>query len=354
MDTVVSTPLSPATLGFVRNAWYVVAFSHEVGTSAVLRRQCCGEDLALFRTQSAEAVALYDRCPHRGVPLSQGHVVSNAVRCAYHGMEFGRDGRCSRIPTQALIPHDMCVRSYPVVERGNFVWVWPGDAAKADPALLPDHYQLGLNRNGWSAEPYFMLEIRANYSMLFENLLDTSHISFLHGMALDSGRMASSEFRTDQEGNAMRLVRTLRNDTPNEYNVKQYGLEMGVPFDRELTSEAQLPNLHVIRNRFTFPTQRDHPEHVRINVMPITPATENLHYHFLTMTTSYPEEHPQSLKAAMESVLTEDKVVLEAIQSLYERHGPNLPEVSVKADSAALRARRMLASMIEKERCPGD
>lgn len=353
MDTLVGTPLCPATQGFAKNAWYVVAFSHEVGGGTVLRRQCCGEDLALFRTQSGNAVALYDRCPHRGVPLSQGHVVGDAVRCAYHGIEFGKDGRCSRIPTQALIPDEMCVRSYPLVERGTFIWVWPGDAAKADAALLPDHHRLGLGREGWSAAPYFMIEIRANYSMLFENLLDTSHISFLHGSAIDSGRMATADFRTEHDGNVTRLIRTLKNDLPNENNAKQYCLEMGVPFDRELTSEAQLPNLHVIRNQFTFPTRPGHPEHVRINVMPITPATAGLHYHFLTMTSSYPEEHPQSLKDAMETVLTQDKVVLEAIQALYDRNGPDLPEVSVKADSAAMRARRMIAKMVDDERRVG-
>jgi len=141
----------------------------------------------------------------------------------------------------------------------------------------------------------------------------------------------------------------LKDDMPNENNYKQYGLEPGVAFDRELTSEAQLPNLHIIRNVFTFPSKPGHPEHVRINVMPITPATSRFHYHFLTMTTSYPEEHPQSLKDAMEFVLTEDKVVLEAIQEIYDRRGPDLPEVSVKADEAAVRARRIIARMVEAE-----
>lgn len=355
MDTVVRTPLCPATQGFVKNSWYVIAFSRDVVAGALTKRQCCDEDIVLFRTGAGagEAVALYDRCPHRGVPLSQGSVVADAVRCAYHGFEFGRDGSCTKIPSQDLIPQQMCVRSYPLVERAGFIWLWPGDQAKADPALLPDHHRLGLDREGWTAQPYFMLTIESNHSMLFENLLDTSHISFLHGRAIDSGRMATASFRTEHDGATMRLIRTLRDDMPNENNAKQYGLELGVPFDRELTSEAQLPNLHVIRNQFTFPSKPGHPEHIRINVMPITPATSRVHYHFLTMTTSYPETHPQSLQDAMQSVLTEDKVVLEAIQGLYDRHGPDLPEVSVKADEAALRARRIIASMVENERRAG-
>jgi phenylpropionate dioxygenase-like ring-hydroxylating dioxygenase large terminal subunit len=352
-DVIVRAPVCPATQGFVKNAWYVIAFSREVGGGSLLRRQCCDDDLVLFRSQSGEAVALYDRCPHRGVPLSQGRVVEGAVQCAYHGLEFGKDGMCTRIPTQPTIPQQMRVHSYPLVERAQFIWIWPGDPAKADPSLLPDHHRLGLEREGWSVQPYFMLEIRSNYSMLFENLLDTSHISFLHGRAIDSGRMATASFRTEHDGNVMRLIRSLKDDMPNENNAKQYSLELGVPFHRELTSEAQLPNLHVIRNEFTFPSRPGHDEHVRINVMPITPATSRLHYHFLTMTSSYKEDHPQSLQDAMESVLSEDKVVLEAIQELYDRRGPDLPEVSVKADEAAMRARRIIAGMVEEERRAG-
>jgi phenylpropionate dioxygenase-like ring-hydroxylating dioxygenase large terminal subunit len=30
------------------------------------------------------------------------------------------------------------VRSYPIVEKHRLLWVWPGDAAAADPALVPD------------------------------------------------------------------------------------------------------------------------------------------------------------------------------------------------------------------------
>ena len=47
----------------------------------------------------------------------------------------------------------------------------------------------------------------------------------------------------------------------------------------------------------------------------------------------------------MRSVLVEDKVVLEAIQNIYDESGPDLPEWSVNADVAGLRARRKLAQL---------
>ena len=349
MDALVRFQICPATQGYVLNSWYVIAFSHEVTSEKPLARRCCDDPIVLYRTSQGQAVALHDRCTHRGVPLSFGKVVGDALECVYHGAQFGASGQCIRIPSQETIPSAACVQSYPLIERGGFIWLWRGDAARADAALLPDHHALGLGREGWSSKPYFVLEIKSNYSMLFENLLDTSHISFLHGTALDSGRMATASFRSESDASSVKLIRTLKGDIANPNNAKQYGLKPGMTFDRELTSAALLPNMHIIRNVFTFPDNPNAPEHIRINVMPITPAGPGLHYHFLTMTASYPEEHPPQLIEAMRTVLNQDKVVLEATQALFDELGPDAPEFSVKADEGALKGRRTLAAMVRAD-----
>ena len=122
--------------------------------------------------------------------------------------------------------------------------------------------------------------------------LDTSHISFLHGTALDGGRMATSTFRIDSDGKSVGIIRELKGDAPTPSSEKQYGLRGIATFDRKLELIAYLPNLHIVRNTFTFPDRPGHPPHVRINVMPITPSRENELYQFLIMTASYPESHP--------------------------------------------------------------
>jgi hypothetical protein len=157
--------------------------------------------------------------------------------------------------------------------------------------------------------------------------------------------MATSTFRIETAGKVVRIVRELTRDTPTPSNMKQYGLGGVATFDRRLESIAYLPNLHIIRNTFTFPERPGHPPHVRINVMPITPSREHELYQFLTMTTSYPETHPPELVDGMRTVLEEDRVVLEAIQSLYRDGGSDLPECSVNADVAGLHARRQLAEL---------
>jgi len=335
---------------FIRNAWYVIAFSHEVTAQKGLSRRCCNDPIVLFRTRDGEAAALFDRCPHRGVPLSQGRPIENSIQCAYHGIRFGKTGDCTLIPSQEAISRQMRVRSYPLVERAGFIWIWPGSpqAAKAD--LLPDHTELGLDRPGWTATPYLMIEIKANYAMLFENLLDTSHISFLHGGAIDTGGAASSTFNAEFSDRTARLVRTMRGIRPNASVAMQYRLQEGVPVDRELSSVALLPNVHQIINKFSFPDDPSQEPHVRINVMPITPATSNSLYQFLTMVSSYEEPNHRAVSDAMRAVLIEDKVALEAVQLLYDEFGFDLPECSVRADVAAIRGRKMLHQMAQQDR----
>ncbi len=61
-------------------------------------------DIAVFRTASGDILAIEDRCPHRGGPLSQGIVHGDAVTCPLHnwvislrtGEAEGADSGCVR------------------------------------------------------------------------------------------------------------------------------------------------------------------------------------------------------------------------------------------------------------------
>src|SRR5882757_9483931 len=78
---------------YIRNAWYVVAWSDEIGR-APLNRTVLGEDVVLYRREDGTAVALADRCAHRAYPLSAGQLVGDNIQCGYHGFEYGRTGGC--------------------------------------------------------------------------------------------------------------------------------------------------------------------------------------------------------------------------------------------------------------------
>ena len=120
---------------FQKNAWYVAATPAEID-GRPLGRKVCNESMVLFRGPDGQVAALEDFCPHRGAPLSLGRVCEGKLVCGYHGLEMGCDGKTVAMPGQRVRGFPP-VAAYPVIERYGFVWVWPGDAALADPGKLP-------------------------------------------------------------------------------------------------------------------------------------------------------------------------------------------------------------------------
>ena len=348
MNEVTSNVICPGTQPTIRDQWYVIAFSHEVQPGRPFARKCMDEPIVLFRDTDGQVAALYDRCPHRAVPLSQGKVVNHAIECAYHGFQFDRTGRCVLIPTEQRIPRSVITRSYPVVEQMQFVWIWMGDPAKADPALVPSYAQFGCGDQDHGQrrfEPYFMMEIKANYSLLFENLLDTSHISFLHIGGIDGGAMATTPYTISSDNLTVTLERNLARDVAVPGTAKLFSMPVGQVFSRRLRSVSYLPNLHLISNTIGFPDEPSRKPNVRLNIMPITPASRNHLYQFVVIAMSYPTDVTKDMKDQLWTVFAQDRDALEAIQAGYEEFGPDLREVSVKADAAAVMARRIIARL---------
>src|SRR5262249_42338861 len=123
---------------FLKNCWYVAAIDDELIDGKLLSRTLLGQPVLLYRGESGQPFALNDRCPHRGALLSRGRLEGDAVRCMYHGIKFDGSGKCVQIPGQDMIPPKLRVPGYPVAQRGPFIWIWMGDAAKADPGLIVD------------------------------------------------------------------------------------------------------------------------------------------------------------------------------------------------------------------------
>ena len=82
---------------FLRNQWYVAAWSEDVGR-APLGRVLLNEYVVLYRKEDGTPVALENRCPHRNLPLSEGNLIGDAIQCAYHGWRFDHSGICREVP----------------------------------------------------------------------------------------------------------------------------------------------------------------------------------------------------------------------------------------------------------------
>lgn len=142
-------------------------------------RRLLDTSVLIYRKQDGTPVAMQDRCPHRFVPLSLGKRDGDEVVCAYHGLKFDCSGQCSHNPHgTGHIPQAAKVRSFPLLERYGFLWIWMGEQ-EADPALLPDFSPLT------SGDPrgvgFTYMYRKSNYELITDNVMDLSHIDHLHG-----------------------------------------------------------------------------------------------------------------------------------------------------------------------------
>ena len=337
---------------FVRNAWYVAGWSDEFGATPVART-ILGEPLVIYRDSSGEVRALEGLCPHRQFPLAQAWVEGDCLRCPYHGMRFGPDGRCTEIPSQATIPEAAHLRAFPVVERWRWVWVWMGDPATADPALIPDHEAAGLS-DANDATPCSRLEIDARYQLLNENLLDLTHITFLHqggaaGVWVEGTDWPDETIETDPDGRWLRGARTFA--LPATDLPPAAGLDGG-PAEMELTMDYRLPGFFVGRQvyRSTLPGKHNVSAGF-INVHFFTPVDAHRTVYYFATARTFANGDTATTEALLErfrKVLDEDKFAAEAIEPWLDRPGRR-PDFVRRADRAAILGRRMIQRLLDAE-----
>jgi phenylpropionate dioxygenase-like ring-hydroxylating dioxygenase large terminal subunit len=302
---------------FVRNAWYVAATKTEVADKP-LARTLLNEPIVLFRNRRGEVAALEDRCCHRGAPLSLGDVTEAGIRCGYHGMQFNSEGACIEIPGQKIIPKKARVTSYPAVVKGDYVWIWMGQADKADPVAIVDYPP--DDKVNWP-RANDMLHLQASYIMVLENLMDLSHLSYLHKGSIGSSEAdsANAEMDVKPTPTGMRFLRVMRNaEAPATWR-KRYRIDAKV--DRWSDFEYVAPSVILQYSGGVNAGQydrgvRDGAHNVR-TLHAITPETEKSCFYFFNKADGYSKfEGPDVVRtwASTTDVFKEDAFMLEQQQ----------------------------------------
>jgi vanillate O-demethylase monooxygenase subunit len=180
----------------------------------VLQREVIlGEPIVLWRKADGTVSALTDECPHRAAPLSKGRVVANTtIECPYHGLQFDGAGACVFNPHSERIPAAARLRRYPVVERHSILWIWMGEA-RPDAASIPDFAILD-ERSDYSVGKRDRIDLPVNYRLMTDNLMDLSHVSYLHDGILGHPGMARGELKVELSGTTVTARRMTRNVSP--------------------------------------------------------------------------------------------------------------------------------------------
>ncbi|WP_082530565.1 aromatic ring-hydroxylating dioxygenase subunit alpha [Aeromicrobium sp. Root344] len=332
---------------FPLNCWYVAAAAEAV-TRTPIRRRIADMPIVLYRAESGVAVALIDKCAHRGYPLSRGHVDGDNIVDGYHGFTYGPDGRCIRVPSQSHVPFGAEVRAFPVVELNGFVWLWPGSANASDgrtPPELP-----------WLEDPSWRTvagedEVEANFLLLHENFADITHVPVVApdiapAVLLDSPPPLEVKLNETTVTHVRSFPRSplapwhagLLGVSPEEQHVQtEEGSFVGPglwidSFDVRVADSESVP-AGLYHLRFV--------QAVTPRAVGSTGLIWRLSRNFAVNDTRV----SQQLEATFRSYYTRVKDVLEILQSSNDRD-PLEREVHVSADAAALEVRRIIRAML--------
>jgi phenylpropionate dioxygenase-like ring-hydroxylating dioxygenase large terminal subunit len=340
---------------WVRNAWYVAGWAHELGSDAVIARTIIGEPLVLYRQDDGTPVVLQDRCCHRLAPLSMGRREGDNLRCMYHGFKFSPEGRCIEIPGQPKIPPKAVVRRYPAVESGSWLWVWMGDPALADPTQIAPTISLKDPAYRMKAG---QLDYDANYILIDDNLLDLSHLSFAHENTLGRGmpQWAQERPRISRLERGLRVERWIQNRATPPYMQQK----LGDTFDNFIAYDFLFPGLFLLRayfypagtaQRVNLEAPNEPPLFQRCDDQAVTPVdARRSRYFYAAGARAQDIEWPQVEKmyGITETAFHEDKALIEAQQKMIDRD-PEHPMVLATADAAPTQFRRMVQQWLDAE-----
>ncbi len=337
---------------YPRNAWYVAAWSSEVGRE-LFERTILGERVVFYRKTDGQPVALDGRCAHRRFPLVAGALVGDEVMCRYHGWQYDADGACTTIPSQQRVPPGCKIRSYPVVELWNWIWIWTGDPALADRSQIPDHTgELKLVHDDWTAVVGGHHVLSARYQLMNENVLDLSHLSFVHDRSIGTAAVAATPVEFEALPRGVRATRHMLGGTVPETFRSLLQIE-GVA-DRTTSSTFFLPALTAAGSRFSKRFGENAEPHVYgdFRVMHVaTPETPTTTHYFWAWTRSFARDDgafTARMTSMLLSVFHEDKQAIE-LQELAIGENEDRTDFSAAADAAALRARHLLEAMMDSE-----
>lgn len=341
---------------FLRNAWYVAGWSRNFART-LTPETCLGERIVIYRTEDGSPVALEDACPHRKLPLSKGSLKGDRVECGYHGLTFDGTGTCVAAPTQPdRIPARARVRSYPVVDRYRLLWIWMGDPDLADPDLIfPienfDNPDWGLTDGG-------ELDIDCNYLWICDNLLDPSHVAWVHLGSFAGAGTDDVPLSVERTERGVVVARWIYGRPPSPYYARLVKFEGDC--DRLQHYEMSVPGIGLNKSIYT-PAGTGGPDKPEV-----AETFVNISYHFMTpidadRTRYFWFQHRNSdpddaaistfMNDGARQAFEEDREVLVHVHEGMK--DPAIPAIDLGLDAGAKLFRLQLHRLIETEASAG-
>jgi vanillate O-demethylase monooxygenase subunit len=339
---------------FLRNAWYVAATPDEI-VEKPLGRQICGEQIVFFRQADGKVAAVENYCPHRGAPLSLGHVEGDKLVCGYHGLAMGCDGRVVEMPRQRVAGFP-AIKAYAVEERYGFVWVWPGDPDRADPSRI--HHLEWADSPAWGYGGG-LYHVKCNYQLMIDNLMDLTHETYVHASSIGQKEIDEAPVSTKAEGDHVITSRFIENISAPPFwqmALKSNDLAEDVPVDRWQICHFFPPSHVLIEVGVAHAGQGGYfaPDAAKassIVVDFITPETETSHWYFWGMARRFKpddQELTTKIREGQGKIFNEDRAMLELQQENLLRW-PERNLLKLNIDAGGVHARRVISRLLTQQ-----
>ena len=339
---------------FLKNAWYVAGMPEDFQDKP-LGRKICGESMVFYRGAQGHAVALEDFCPHRGAPLSLGFVKDGNLVCGYHGLEMGCEGKTISMPGQRVRGFP-AIRSFPVVERYGFVWVWPGQANKASEDLIPKFEFFDNPQWAYGGGLY---HIACDYRLMVDNLMDLTHETYVHASSIGQKEIDEVPCVTKTEGDHVTTSRFMENITaPPFWKMALRGNKLAddVPVDRWQICHFTPPSHVMIEVGVAHAGHGGYhaPDKVKaysVVVDFITPETETSIWYFWGMARKFQPQDAAltaSIREGQGKIFSEDLQMLELQQKNLLAH-PTRELLKLNIDAGGVQSRRVIDRLLAQE-----
>ena len=340
---------------YILNAWYVACTADEIADKP-LGRRICDQQVCFFRGPGGVAAAVEDFCPHRGAALSLGTVCDGLLVCGYHGLVMGTDGCTVSMPQQRVGGFPK-IRSFPVIERYGFIWVWPGDPALASPEALP-HFEWAES-DQW-AYGGGLYHVKADYRLMIDNLMDLTHETYVHATSIGQKEIDESPVNTKVAGQEVITSRFMDNITAPPFwrmALRGNGLPEDHPVDRWQICHFTPPSHIMIEVGVALAGHGGHQAPLdkkasSIVVDFITPESETSHWYFWGMARQFQVEDAEltrTIRDGQGGIFAEDMEMLESQQRNLLAY-PDRELLKLNIDAGGVQSRRMIDRLIAAER----
>ncbi len=336
---------------FLKNCWYVAGWSRDIGQGLVART-ILNENIVMYRQSNGSVAVLEDACPHRKLPLSKGRLLGDIVECGYHGLQFDCSGNCILAPTQQRIPPTAKVRVYPAAEKCGFVWVWMGAADKADESEIFDIND--YDNPTWGLTEGGTLEIGCHYLWVTDNLLDPSHVAWVHRTSFAAPGTDGTPLKVEAFDDGVVVSRWISDQSLPPYYAPLVQFDGNC--DRLQHYEVRTPSTCINRSIFT-PSgtggdagQLDERAYVMVSYNFMTPIDEDrTTYYWVQHYNTNPDDEAiaKQLNEGAIMAFNEDREILEAVHiGMTQKTTSNL---NLGLDAGSMRYRNILDKAIAAE-----